>query len=158
MAYGGAHCAIYFATQIAPDRLGRAINFTPEHLEFAAFVLAVHSPHLRAFGWPGGSALFLDNPGTPDQQLQPFEGVFAILFLRAILLRLDHHNTVFGHSSIFEPEQLLLIEVWKRGSLNIKAQVNGTGYLVHILATGALRANGLQLNLGGGYTHMIGYR
>jgi hypothetical protein len=62
--------------------------------DFALFCLRVNPPQFRGKrgarrlpGWP-------DAAGFPDELTQTFQRVLPVLCLRAIGLRLDHHNPV----------------------------------------------------------------
>ena len=67
--------------------------------------------------------------------------------LAAVFLRLDHHHPRLCDAVIAQIEKPFFQIQGQAGSPNVKAQLNGAGHLVHILATGPLRPNGCELKL-----------
>jgi hypothetical protein len=76
------------------------------------------------------------------------QGFDAILLLAAELLRLDDQHAVKADAVVAQGQQpLLVLLAQDAGGTDVKAQMDGAGHLVDILATRALRADGPKLDL-----------
>lgn len=73
-----------------------------------------------------------------------------------MLLRLDHNHAVSGDALITQLQQLFLVEIGERRSFDIKPQMNRGRDFIDMLATRALGANGLKIDLPFGNHHIIG--
>ena len=103
--------------------------------------LAFDTLLLRTARWPGRTPHYRDKGCTGDQLTQTGQGIDAITFETAVLLRLDHHHAVGTDPLVAQLQQLRLDLVRQRRGANIKAQVNGIRHLVDVLAAGTLRTD-----------------
>jgi len=78
------------------------INLSPQRFEFPALRLHIQAPLPRTHGWLGYRSLFGRDGHAFYQRLQPVEGIFLVLLLAAILLRLDNDRTVTGNPTILQ--------------------------------------------------------
>ena len=69
------------------------------------------------------------------------------MFLGAVLLCLEDNDALPGYTMVAQSPQALLVNGRQTGRINIKAQMNGAGYLVDILPTGPLGAYCTDVNL-----------
>ncbi len=83
---------------------------------------------------------------SPDNCLQPVQGVGPVLILTAKRLSLDDEYAVVGDPLILPPQQSRLDRLGQRRGVDIETQVNGRGHLVDVLPPGPLGADGRQLH------------
>src|SRR5690606_9685842 len=122
-------------------------DFAAQALDLAAQYFALHPPALRGAGGPRGTARFHRPRGQPQHLGQPLERLGAVPFLAARALRLDHDDAVAGHAAVWQRAQRFLDVRRQTGGAHIEAQVDGAGYLVDVLAAGALRADHAELDI-----------
>lgn len=84
--------------------------------------------------------------GIPDDLAEPFQGIFLVLFLSPVLLGLDDDNPVLGQPLVTERQQPFLAGVGQGGVADVKAQMDGAGDLVDILAPGPAGPDKMDLD------------
>src|SRR5690606_1025523 len=124
------------------QRRSAGIYFSAHALYLAAYGLAFQAPPLRTQGGPCGPARPGGRPDAGDQFVQACHGLGFVLLLAAAALCLDHHHA-FGRDAVVAQGQQPFFDRPGQGRVgNGEAQVDGAGYLVDVLAAGALRASG----------------
>ncbi len=101
----------------------------------------------RLPGWPRFFSFFGRDADRCNQADQPLQGIGSILFLTFILLGFYNDNTLIGDPMIMQLQQPNFICGWHTGFYNIKSKMNCSRDFVYMLPTGALRANGRQVNV-----------
>lgn len=84
------------------------------------------------FGW-GGHAV--------DDFLQPGQRVAAVHVLGAVLLGLENEHAVLRDAAVVQAQQTLLHTLGQAGGVDVKAQMDGAGDLVHVLPARTLCAD-----------------
>lgn len=114
-------------------------------LYLAPDIFSFQSPFLRAPGRFGCSARRWQYRDAGNDFIESAHGLFFVLWLAAVGLRLDNENAVPRDALVIQTEQPLLDVIRQRRCPDVKAQMDGTRYLVDILAAGALCANGADV-------------
>jgi hypothetical protein len=122
------------------------IYLLAQGLGLAALSFHIHPFFPGSLSWPGGAAAPEGYQGIPDDLTEPFQGIRPVLLLGAVLLGLDDENPVLGQPLVAHGQQALFHTVGQRGTADIKAQMDGAGDLVDILAPGAAGPDKMELD------------
>lgn len=120
-----------FLQVLRPDPSAELLDLSPGCLLFEP----------APFGRPcraSGSAAFGRVGDAVYHALQAGYGVFAVLFLASTVLCLDNDFARTGDAVITQSKQTILDMAGQGRRRDIEAQVDGTGYLIHILPASAL--------------------
>src|SRR5690606_33441500 len=113
-------------------------------------------PLFRAEGRFGRAPGLLHLASAANQLGQALQGILAILFLGAVLLRLDDDHPVGGDAAVAQRQQAFLVERRQRRGTDIEAQMQRAGHLVDVLPAGALGTDRAQLDFAVGQFDGIG--
>ena len=127
--------------------LASELDLSAAKLDLAALDLAFQPALLRAVCRLGRPPLAGHHRQAINQRLQTAQGLFPVLLLTAVFLRLDDQYTFLGNPLVIEMQQTLLDRFRQGRGGNIEAQVNRAGHLVDVLAPGPLRTHGGDFNL-----------
>src|SRR5205085_2814979 len=120
---------------------------TAKRLDAPALHLRFDAPVLRAARRPGRTARLRDVRGGGDERVQARERLGPVHLEAAVLLGLDDDDAGARHALVAVAQQALLQVLGKGGAAHVEAQVHCVRHLVDVLAAGALRAHGDELDL-----------
>ena len=126
--------------------LASELDLSPAKFDLTALDLAFQPALLRAVCRLGRPPLAGHHRQAINQRLQAPQGLFPVLLLTAVFLRLDDQHALLGNPLVIEMQQTLLDRIRQGGGGNIEAQVNRAGHLVDVLAPSPLRAHGGDFN------------
>src|SRR3990167_304690 len=132
------------------------LHLAPPRLDRPALGLAFQTALLRTQGRLGRAPGLFGLGGIGNKSGQPLEGMGAVLLLGTVLLGLDDHHALGGDAAVAQRQQTLLVERRQGRGLTVETQVHGTGDLVDVLPTGALRTDGGQLDFSVGQVDAVG--
>lgn len=110
------------------------------------FYLTVHTPLFRLFAGLRGLSLFASFGRVLDERIKSLQCLFSISLVGSMVLGLYNNHPFSGKATVAQVEQLAFDPLGQAGVHYIKVQLDGGGYFVDILSTGALGSN-----LGYGY-------
>src|SRR5690606_27231499 len=110
----------------------------PPSLDRRPLALPLKPPLLRTQRRLGRAPGLFHLASAANQLGQALQGILAILFLSAVLLRLDDDHPVGSDAAVAQRQQAFLVELRQRRGTNIEAQMQRAGHLVDVLPAGAL--------------------
>lgn len=88
--------------------------------------------------------------------MEALQGIILVLFLTPMLLGLEDKDTILGDPLVVQRKESGLDSLGEGGLEDVKAQVDGGGNLVDVLATGPLGPNKFKLDFLFGNTYSLG--
>src|SRR3989339_1017791 len=126
-------------------------------LDLGTLRLGLAHPPDRSPRWLGGFARFGRFGHAVDQLMQANQRVKAVHLLGTVLLRLEHQYAVLVDTAVMQRQQPRLDIVRQTRRSDVKAQMDGAGHLVDVLAARALGPNGTERHLVFAYMQGLGH-
>src|SRR5450830_709400 len=129
-----------------PRQLTSITNFPAHRFDLTALRLGLQPLALRTTGGTSWPAQYRHPSDNRHHFLQTLQGVGLVFFLTAVRLRLDNDHPLLADAMIPQRQQALLHIVRQGRSANIETQVDGARYLVDVLPTRTLCADGREFD------------